>query len=156
MAEDTKELPVPEPFPQPLEDIKVFNQDETKLYRARALLAILDSDVYEIDRGGIQTRGPLPVEAEDGRRIGFASVFFDGDKMFADISIDYASPERLLAETQSIKLYARPWGAMAVVNSPLFDFHAKLIVRQLFINGIVLSTQAPSDGRIAPFGAAVI
>lgn len=134
---------------------RVFTDEETKLYRAHAKLMYLDGSVFDFDDTLIEFEHMLPVFSADGRKIGHAAVFYKADlkEFSADIVIDYASEERLLAEIKgSIKIYARPYGTMSFGHMLFLDPAARLKPTRLRLQGITLSPDPGADPRCKPFG----
>lgn len=129
-----------------------------RLFRRKVVLAYLDSPVYDFEPTEIEFQNqPVPVYGEDMKPLGHAAVYLDRtgagvQRLVADVTIDAASEERLLAETQQVKLYPRLFGVLAVAAIPLFDFHAPITPVRLRLDGVVLSRRAPADGRVPPFG----
>jgi len=82
---------------------KVFTQEETRLYRARALIFELTPEWENID---VQL-GAVPVIARNGVRIGTASLERDKNRVYADLVIDYATQDRFDLES-GMELYAAP------------------------------------------------
>lgn len=136
-------------------------QEDVRLFRAKTALSYLDSAVYDFAPTEVEfQQNPVPVYGEDMKQVGYASVYLDQtaggvQRLMADVTIDGATEERLLAETQSVKLYARPFGLMAVAAMPLFDFQARITPVRLRIDGVQLIRQKPFDERLAPFGSLV-
>jgi hypothetical protein len=137
---------------------RVIVQDEVKLYRVRATIAYLDGGVFDFGPTSVTFKSnPTPVYNDDNQQIGFADVGVvvagnSGRRIEAAIAIDYATEERLLAETKSERLYPRLFGSMKMAGSALFDFQARLVPFTLRIDGIQISRRAPADERIVPFG----
>lgn len=136
---------------------RVILGEDVKLYRARVILGYLDGPVYDFESAALHfgNDGPVPVHSDDGKNIGFASVVYANGRFEADIAIDWACEERLLAETGE-KIYARFFGTMNFKPMLLFDFQAKLGPTKLKIDGIVLSRQAPADPRVTPVGYPIL
>lgn len=136
-------------------------QDEVRLYTAKTVLSYMDSEVYDLGPTQIEFRqNPVPVYGEDMKQLGYANVYMDAtsggiQRLMADVSIDAATEERLLAETQSVRLYARIFGVMGCAAMPLFDFQARVVPVRLRLDGVQLSRLKPTDERLAPFGALV-
>lgn len=134
---------------------RVVTEEDGRTFRCRALVAYLDSEVYDLDGVTVGFSNPVPVRGISNQVIGFANLWVDGGRILADASIEYASEERLLAETQSQRLYARPYGRLAVDPMPVFEFHARLPVRSLVVDGLQLLPDVPADARAVPFGVPV-
>ncbi len=139
---------------------RVLLQDEVKLYRARAVLAYLDSPHYDYDDTVVSYENPLPVRNEEGALIGHANIALVNGRIIGDVLIEYASPERLVAETrQGVRHYPRLMGtSMGTLSaSPFVDtFGKKLKVLALTVKGITLSAHASSDERLQPLGEPVL
>lgn len=137
---------------------RVIDGDQVKLYRARQVVAYLDGPIYDFAAASLGfNASPLPVFDGDMKRIGFASTTVVRDErghrsLVADISIEYATEERLLAETQSVKLYPRFFGTMKFGAIPLFDFYQRLTPTYLRIDGIQITRLRPVDERIVALG----
>jgi hypothetical protein len=137
--------------PAPIE--RVIDGNEVKLYRARAVIAYLDGEVYDLEATVFQFEDSLvPVVSDDGRQLGFATVTIEGTRVVADFGIDYASEERFLAETEAIKLYPHLYGSMVFMPMLTFDFHKRLAPTKLRIDGVVLSQKRPTDERVPALG----
>jgi hypothetical protein len=137
---------------------KVFAQDEISLYRAKAVLLNFNSPSYDFTNTSFTyLRNPVPVYS-DGRdkKIGYANVYIENNRLVADIGIDYATEERFIAETKSEKMWPRFFGEAAVAAIHLFDFGGKLPVSQVRVYGIVISREQPSDKNIPSFGEPVL
>jgi hypothetical protein len=127
---------------KPSTDIdRVFTDSETRLLRVRATLLDV-SAWYDAQNTRVQISNPVPVRSEDGRLLGYASVYMEGSRLRADLALDYASPERLNVQTGSSPLYAVPVGEVkAEFHSSLSNWqpskplHASLVS----VWGIVLS-----------------
>lgn len=139
---------------------RVINGDEVKLYRAHQVVAYLDGPIYDFGAASVAFGvNPLPVYTDEMKQIGFAQASIvrrgsDGMRyIVADIAIDYATEERLLAETGSEKRYPWVFGQMKVAAVALFDFHTRLTPLNLRIDGIQLSRLCPNDERISAFGS---
>jgi hypothetical protein len=139
---------------------RVIDGDQVKLYRTRQVVAYLDGPVYDFGAASVTFgENPIPVYTDEMKKIGFAQVSIvrrgsDGVRhIVADIAIDYATEERLLAETQSEKLYPRVFGQMRVAAMPLFDFFQPITPLSLRIDGIQLSRVRTRDERISFFGS---
>lgn len=89
---------------------RVFTDSEVRLLRIRATLLELSPTWYDPHNTRIQLENPLPIRSEDGRLLGYASVSMEGSRLVADMSIDYATPERLTIQNGSPPLYAVPVG----------------------------------------------
>ncbi len=143
---------------------RVIVQEEVRLYRVSKTVARLDSDIYDFeDAKTVFLETPLPVYNSVGDRIGFASIHVDTGcyghrRIDADISIEYETEERLLSETQSLKIYPVLRGWMSFIDSsPLawadgfLDFQAKKKkVGTVYVSGLFLTSERPSDKRITP------
>lgn len=138
----------------PQEEVKVERPEEvadenTRLYRARTVLTYLDSGAFNMRGAKLGWRSPTPVQDSDGNEIGFASLRNEGDRIEADLTIEYDTEERLLAETGS-GLYARFFGSMTFGALPLLDLQKPLIVLAMRVDGIKLTTHKPADLRLLP------
>lgn len=136
---------------------RVITQDEVKLYRTRMTVAYLDGPVYDFGPTSVAfAASPTPVYNDDNQQIGFASLSVEkteaGRRIVAEIAIDYSTPERLLAETQSEKLFPWLFGAMRAAQLPVFDFQGQLPILGLMVHGVQFSRLPPTDTRICPLG----
>ena len=79
---------------------RVILQEEAKIFRAEGPVLV----------EGLLTEAtglPIPVYSYDGKRIGFASLTFNGrGQQAVAMNLEYASEERLLIETGCENLYA--------------------------------------------------
>lgn len=136
---------------------RVIIQDEVKLYRARLTVAYLDGGVYDFGPTSVSfAQQPTPVYNDEHQAIGFAALSVErtenGRRIVAEVTIDYATPERLLAETQSEKLYPWIFGSMRMAQIPLFDFQARLVPMTLVVHGVQFSRLRPTDERVGALG----
>lgn len=153
------------------EGAREITPENTKTFEMKAVAANLDQsgfDYSELVKNMEQT-GSLfvPVLTEDGRQIGSATVYLeavkevfydfngrDGDEverncLTCSIYIDYATEERLLIETDSIKYWPRlvgnflyrPFGEYLVDRQPVRVWGIQL-------KAVVMSTTRNPDGRI--------
>lgn len=80
---------------------RIYFENDVKIYQTKAILSYLNSPFLEFSRN---TRylilNPIPVHNDDGKEIGFADVFLINNRLVANISLDYATPERLASETK--------------------------------------------------------
>ena len=138
----------------------VFLQEDTRLYRATVVLAVLDSETLDFDQSKVEFAQPLPVYDEDSRLLGFASGEVRNGKVVAEIQIDYACPERLSAQLkEGVKFYPRMVGTILLKTSkePFLDLYApKRKVDEIQVASIVLATQHSGDGRLGALGEPVL
>jgi hypothetical protein len=140
---------------------RVFTQEETKVFSARAVLAYLDGPVFDFGACSVAfVSNPLTVFSDEMRPIGYAApsiVTTAGGRrvLAAEVTIDYATEERLLVETGEA-LYPRVFGTMKIPGMALLDFQQRFVPLNLRIDGIQLSRRAPADERIVPFGKPVL
>lgn len=90
--------PDSEVFPAPIESVKEL--DSAKVFRASAVLFDFAKEGWPVPyRLDLVHPNPLPVY-EDGEPApcGFANVHMEGSRIVADITIDYATPVRLLSQ----------------------------------------------------------
>lgn len=148
----------PEPLPPVAAIERVITEEEGKTYRARAaLVKTLEGPFDTKNFQGFTFANPVPVLSADGRNIGFANLEWDGRQLMAEVVIEYASQERLLAETGQ-KIYARPEGyvALAASKNAYVDFQELIEVTHARIEAIRLTTDAPRDVSIDPLGKPVV
>lgn len=155
MSESTQERPSTIEGEPAIE--RVILQEEVKLYRTKSAIAFLDGPVYDFAPATVEFgRSPLPVYSDDMKQLGFAEVKLEktatGQSLIADMTIDYACEERLVAETQQERRWPRLFGRMSVPAFPVFDFQQRIPVVKLVVDGIVISRDAPGDTRVVPFG----
>jgi hypothetical protein len=132
-----------------LQDSRVIDQNEVKLYKEKAIIAYLDVP-------SVKVPNPTPVENDEGKIIGQAHVFIYNQKLIADVLIDYSTPERLSAETRDgVRYWVRAVGMFEVEVDRLLDF-GKPIVAAVQIKKLVLSTERPYDRRLLPFGDPIL
>jgi hypothetical protein len=143
-----------EPFCRPAPIERVFLDSEVKLYRAQVNLMYLDGKVFNFEDTVLDFPAAVPVFTDSGKTIGFANLSHNPEtgEFKANIAIDYASEERLLAETRSERLYARPYGTMAFAPMLFLDPSASLKPTKMKIQGITLSRTRSADDRCKPFG----
>ncbi len=130
--------------------------EASRTFRVRAVLGKMGWP-YE---GTVVVCPPLTPVLSSGKTIGFASVFIESGLIMADLSLDYATEERLVIETKSNKLYPRlnakvHLGAVYNVEpetgTPLIDFDASPTIVQMDVKEVVLTTSHAYDGQ-APLG----
>jgi len=83
---------------------KVYTQEETSLYRTKALLFEL---MPEWSKVAVELDKPIPVLSQVKARIGTASLRREGNRIYAELVIDYATDDRLDLENGK-ELYAAP------------------------------------------------
>jgi hypothetical protein len=141
---------------------KVFLQDEAKLYRTRAVLGYIENKHFDYTGSTITTEFPVvPVENDEGKLIGFANLTINKKSIWADISIDYSTPERLSAELRDgERVFPRMVGELVTREenpSPFVDLAGgRRVVVSLKVSKVVLSSQASSDKRLQPLGEPVL
>jgi hypothetical protein len=144
------------------QQVKEIDGDDVRLYRAHVVVAYLDGSVYDFAESKIVFENPVPVQGSSGKTIGYAALFMEeiGDRplkrVVADIVIDYACEERLLAETQEIRLWAHAHGTISGRPAHVFDFHAPIPISKVEIKGLTITNARPHDERIASLGAPVM
>lgn len=153
-------------LPAETEADRVITQESAQVYRARVLLAVLDSPHYDFSDAHITSANPVPVFGyESSDKIGFAAVSLEeGEgktpKLVADLTIDYSTPERL--EIEEGRLYARVAGewdghASEEEDAFLLDFYGERVkIDEVRIAYIVLAPEKPRDARILPVGRPVL
>jgi hypothetical protein len=85
----------------------VIDEDSAKTLTARSVILSKKMKQSILDAHGFTDFSfvnPIPVQSFDRRVVGFADVRWEGDVLVADTTLDHASPERLLIETE--KVYA--------------------------------------------------
>lgn len=132
----------------PVDSVAV--QDEVKLFRLHATVTIFDGDVYNFSGAECVFESPLPVYNQNEKKIGFASaemVQGPPSRLVADLTIDYATEERLLIETGE-KLYVYPIADVDFVDVGALDFQVPLRVATVKVRGLQLLRRKPKDVRI--------
>ena len=124
----------------------------TRLYRTTQAVCFFDSETHDFSKTKFSWDRPTKI-CIDEKTIGFASLYFDGNKLMASMAIDYASEERLLAETQEIKLYPQVHSFLQYGSKLLNDFSQKVPVLSVEVQRIMLSREKPIDARIVSFGS---
>jgi hypothetical protein len=137
---------------------RVIVDSEVKVYRTKVVLAYLNSSVYDFvwTSFTVSNDGLVPVCSDDGRKLGFATVTRENNRIVADLCIDYASEERLMAETRSVKIYPRLRGRLTVPSEPFLDFQALIKPLAIVIEGVVLSTTSPTYASSPVLGELVL
>jgi hypothetical protein len=137
---------------------RIILQEETRLYRGRVLLANVPTGYYDIKPAVDRARAlPVPVYGADRRHIGYATLVFDNVSLTygylkADLTIDYACPERLDIENRI--LYARIAGRLDLKISTYLEIGDTPIVLNVF--GIHLVPDKPKDNTIPPVGTLIL
>lgn len=141
---------------------------DTKTLQLKTVLSYLDGVGYDFSEAVLELpEGPVPVYSEADRRvIGSASVAIEGNRLVADLFIDYATPERLSIENGE-KLYARAFGDFdsydcddADLDSKTdrfsleFGSHVKHVL-DVYVEWILISATPRQDRRIDPLGKPV-
>lgn len=103
----------------------------------------------------------VPVMSQ-GKTVGFASVYKDTGAIVADISLDYATEERLVIETRSGKLFPRldatlHFGGVYqwLDEGPVVSFSGTPSVTQLDVKRLVLHSTPSFTGQ-TPMGWVVL
>lgn len=120
----------------------MITEDSIKLYKNSSILFYIDE--Y---KGTILHIRDVPVLTEERKQIGFASIERLTNTLVAHITIDYHTQERFLAETRDIPIWARPVGKISRE-----DKYIEMYPTRIIIDGVMLTTEQPSDRRLAPFG----
>lgn len=140
---------------QDLKDSRVIDGNEVRLFRGGAILAYLDG-VYE--KATFDGPNPIRIENDEGKILGYANVQIKNRKLVAEVILEYASPERLAAETRDgVRHYVRVDGMLDTESryDDLLDFH-RLAVTKIRILRLVLSPDRPTDPRIQALGEPII
>jgi hypothetical protein len=103
---------------------KTLDLSGVKLFRARTILS------EHCSPWAVLVVNPIPVLNDENTLLGWASVTTEGYRCFADLALNYATPERLSIETKAQQLFAHP-----KFLDPLDQYHFDIIA-------IVLSTGA--------------
>src|SRR5688572_30335510 len=82
---------------------KVINLNDVKLFRRKAVVAYLEGAVYDFGPASVSFDNPVPVFDDDDKKLGYAVLKKEGNRLIADISIDYQCEERLLIENGDVK-----------------------------------------------------
>lgn len=118
---------------------RVITPETGRTYRMKGVLMEFDGNVPQLVAG-------TPVETlnDSGGLIGYATVYVDGNKLLAEIDIDYQTPERLLIETGEL-LY--PAGTFGTVHAPT-DTGSELTC--LVVTAITVRSTPPVTGNAIP------
>lgn len=91
-----------EPLPPPEFD-RVIDEENTKTFRCRGV--VIDFPPYIDPECVVLPESPALVRNSEGAVIGVANLAVAGRVLEAELYLDYHTPERLLIETKSGKLY---------------------------------------------------
>lgn len=136
---------------------KIFVGDEVKTYQTKVILSYLDSPFLNYNRNTrFILENPIPVRNDDGRDIGYADVFLRNGRLVADLSLDYATPERLASETRTgLQYFPHVKGIIDVDDGPdwSLDLYGKRkTVRALTVLSIKLLPFPTEDVRLDSLG----
>lgn len=139
-------------------------ESEVRIYRTTVILGDLSSPEYKMM--GVAAKTPIPVYSEDGLLLGHAGIRLVNRKLVADIAIDYACEERLLAETGAERLWAWLVGELKIVvplqlglgpnGSAGIDLSIPLRGSYLHVEEIIINHTPPHDQRMGRFGEPVL
>jgi|SRR6185436_7944598 len=138
-----------------LDEANLVDGNDVRLYRDTVILAYLEG-AYE--GAELVECNPTPVHNEEGKVLGYAMVRVQNRKLVADIVIDYASPERLAAETRDgVRHYARAVGSVAhkTRGDGILDF-MRPEVSKVEIDNITLTSSKPNDPKVLPLGEPIL
>lgn len=139
---------------------RVVDNSTAKTFPVKAVLAILDSPHLTFNFMELNVDNPVPVYSADRKILGYASVFVEGNKLLAEGSIDYASPERLSIETNSEKLYLGLFEGF-VDSEPMYSsdvdlYGCKSDVFEIVVGSLRIAPYKPQDDRLEPVGKPVL
>jgi len=135
---------------QDLDKARVIEQEDARVFRATAIAAYLDR---EFESASLPAMSPCTVQDEEGKIIGFADVYEKNRKIVVEMVIDNATPERLTAEMrEGVRHYARLRGIVhrRSRGDGLIEFTS--VQYSVIVEAVVLSTEKPSDPRVAAVG----
>jgi len=139
-------------------DGKIFTQEDVKLFRVKGVLAILDTPFYDYSNTKFLFHNPTPVKDSSNKRVGFANVYLDNNKLMADVILDYFIPDRLDIDIKNnIYLSINGFKVEEPEASNRIDLlgHIKKI-QEVSILSLSLTHKRPIDNRIEPLGELVL
>lgn len=155
-----------EPFDSPLMEAKPLPISEARSYHVKTVLCYLDHPHYNYTQAFVEVpKGTLKVYSyECDGCIGHASVGIEGDKLVADLFIDYNTPERLAIESGQ-KLFAKAYGDIELFDNKIdvSDYPFRLVyfsdqyVGCISIKYVCISNKNIGlDERIDPIGKPIL
>ena len=137
---------------------KIILQEDVKLFRVKGVVAILDTPFYDYTKAKINLHNPTPVKDFSTKKIGFANVFVENDKLIADVVLDYYTPERFDIDVKN-DVYLGVNGFLVLEEEKLKRLDLYGITKkvlQISILSLVLTHRKPTDTRISPLGEIVL
>lgn len=143
---------------------RLVTPENTRLHQQKCIVGYLDGfDVADFSEAELVVENPVPVYGVDGKPIGHAALYVDKFRaIVADMSVDYATPERLEMESGGL-LYAWPLGSVELAaGEVLSSLEVRLIdmaeppkVARVQVGGVALRRQRPTDIEVPPVGTPV-
>ena len=139
-------------------DGKIYTQEDAKLFRVKGVLAILDTPFYDYTNAKFSLHNPTPVKDSSHKRVGFANVYLENNKLMADVVLDYFIPDRLDIDIKNgIYLTINGFKVEEAETSTRIDLlgHIRKI-HEVSILSLSLTHKKPLDNRIEPLGEPVL
>lgn len=130
----------------------LLNETGIRTFKTKSVL--LHCDASPCTRTTVYNfQNPVVVKGGSNSYIGFAHVYVDNNRLCAEFSLLYETPERLSIETDN-PLYPH-LGVSITLSLPRGNVIAggELPVQHFTIHEIILSPEWPPDSRILPLGA---
>jgi hypothetical protein len=97
-----------EPLDGPVEAFgRVIEGSDARIVTFKATIARIKTGLCR-DKKVHWLYNPVDLLDSTGNLIGFASLFAEGDRIVAEMTFDYATPDRLTLETNAYPLWAYP------------------------------------------------
>jgi hypothetical protein len=125
-----------------------------RTYRTKTALGKLDGPYYNMT---ITPSDFVPI-CSNNKVVGYACVYVENGAILADLSLEYATEERLVIETRSSKLYAGLSGRIEfggtykwINEDYIVDFDSSPRGLQLLVTAVII-TSVPSYSTQNPLG----
>lgn len=161
----------------PLELLEERSSEGEKTYQVRCVAAILDPEdervITDFSGARMLVDNPVPVvSAESGGNVGVASIYQEGGRILAELTLEYACAERLLIQSGAAPVYPKLLGDVygedvedmncgntedGEVFDDLLAIHERPNrVREFTVRGLLLTRNRPSDLRLERVGEVVV
>lgn len=141
-----------------------FVELKPHVFNVVSILAYLDNPNVNYIFVNEQSGNLIPIYNDERRLLGYADVYVKGERLVAELAIDFATPERLNIENDDQPLFARIVGEYQVEpdlhsnDYPLIDIVGGDIKPTFNINisEIYVTSESPLDDRIDSLGKPVL
>jgi hypothetical protein len=134
-----------------LDDVRVINGNDVKTYTIKTEVFIFDNE-HQLERRAnfehckIVCEPVVSVIGDAGNIIGCATLHKEGKSIYAELFIDYETPERLDLEIEGKRLYPHLHGHY--VTSPSHGGAPKATSYHVY--NLILNRNRDTDPRIGP------